>query len=335
MVQHQMSNFKVSVIVPVYNAESYIETALSSLLMQSLNDIEIIIINDGSTDNSLPLIKKTLRNIIYEKKQITLINRENKGVAATRNQGLKLAKGEYIIHFDSDDWVDKDWLKILYERAVEDNSDIVICDYYSVYNKKKVYIQQQIHSSIQENIKLLLVGKISNMNWDKLVRRTIITENDIKYIENINMGEDFLLTLMSFFYSQKISHVSKGLYYYNKMNQSSLTFKYSEKSLNDINKATDIAEKFLIRNSYINKIKKEFDYFKLGVRNFFIVHSNGNLKIIMRGLNLYPETNYLVKSSNSPRMLKLIFIFSEKGFLFLCKPICLLYQIYHQIRASS
>ncbi|MEY0337039.1 glycosyltransferase family 2 protein [Providencia stuartii] len=330
-----MSSFKVSVIVPVYNAENYIESALSSLLMQSLDDIEIIIINDGSTDNSLSLIKKLLDRNVNGKKHITLISRENKGVAATRNQGLKIAQGDYIIHFDSDDWVDKNWLKILYEKAIEDNSDIVICDYYSVYNKKKIYTQQQVHSSILENIKLLLVGKISNMNWDKLVRRTIITENNIQYIENINMGEDFLLTLMSFFYSHKISHVSKGLYYYNKTNQNSLTFKYSEKSLNDITKITNIAEDFFIRNNYFNNIRKEFDYFKLGVRNFFIVHSNGSLKIIMRGLNLYPETNYLVKNSNSPRMLRLIFTVSEKGFLFLCKPICLLYLVYHKIRSNS
>lgn len=318
--------------MPVYNSEKNIEKSLISLITQKLSDLEFIIIDDGSTDNSLSIIKDILDKYSSHNNTVTLITRENKGVAATRAEGVKLAQGEYIIHFDSDDWVDENWLQYLYKKAIEDNADIVICDYTEVYKRKKIHIHQQHFFSKQRNIEALLTGQISNMNWDKLVRKSILTENNITYIKDLNMGEDFLVTLMMIYHSNKISHISEPLYYYNKTNQDSLTYNYSKQSLDDILNVTKTAETFLINNNYLSNVQESFDYFKLNVRAFFIIHSNGELGNIKKGLNLYPETNYLINSYNAPKILKIMFLINKHGLLFLHQPIDKLYFIYRKLR---
>lgn len=298
---------KVSVILPVYNAEKYIKRSLLSLLNQTLTDIEIIVINDGSTDKSLSIIQSILKQNLKYQNITKLISRENKGVAATRAEGINLANGDYIIQCDSDDWVEKNWLKLLYETASRDNADIVICDYIDVYKTKQHCTLQECFPSIKENIESLLTSKISNMNWDKLIRKSIITKNNINYVQNINMGEDFLFTLQSFFYAKKISHIPKALYYYNKTNQNSLTHKYSEQSLNDIILVANIAENFLITKNYLNYVEKSFDLFKLNIKIIGITRSNGKAYDIKKGLKLYPEVDYLINTAYAPKILKILY----------------------------
>ncbi|HDX6611302.1 TPA: glycosyltransferase family 2 protein, partial [Escherichia coli] len=115
---------KVSVIVPVYNTERYVERAIISLMEQTLDDVQFIIIDDGSKDNSLNIIKQVIARYPARQGQVTLISRENRGVAATRAQGMELATGDYVIHLDSDDWAELNWLEALYTKAIEDNADV-------------------------------------------------------------------------------------------------------------------------------------------------------------------------------------------------------------------
>lgn len=108
---------KVSVIVPVYNTERYVERAIISLMEQTLDDVQFIIIDDGSKDNSLNIIKQVIARYPARQGQVTLISRENRGVAATRAQGMELATGDYVIHLDSDDWAELNWLEALGDAA--------------------------------------------------------------------------------------------------------------------------------------------------------------------------------------------------------------------------
>jgi glycosyltransferase involved in cell wall biosynthesis len=117
---------KVSVIVPVYNTELYVERAIISLMEQTLDDVQFIIIDDGSKDDSLNIIKQVIARYPVREGQVTLISRENRGVAATRAQGMELATGDYIIHLDSDDWAELNWLEAMYTKAIEENADVVV-----------------------------------------------------------------------------------------------------------------------------------------------------------------------------------------------------------------
>ena len=134
-----VDNPKVSIIIPVYNTEIYLEKCLESIIRQSLKEIEIIITNDGSSDNSLQIIRA------FEEfdKRIKVINQEKQGQAAARNRGIEIAKGEYIGFVDSDDWIDFDYYEKLYLTAKKYNSDVALADYIRIGNgitKKRLNI---------------------------------------------------------------------------------------------------------------------------------------------------------------------------------------------------
>ena len=110
-----MNNIKISVVIPVYNTEKYLKKCIESIVNQSLKEIEIIIVNDGSPDNSYQIIEE------YKEKdrRIIAVNQENGGISSARNKGIELAKGEYIIHIDSDDWIEQDYFSDMYKKAGE------------------------------------------------------------------------------------------------------------------------------------------------------------------------------------------------------------------------
>lgn len=308
---------KVSVIVPVYNAEKYVERAIVSLMEQTLDDVEFIIIDDGSKDNSFVIVQQVIGRYPDRKKQVILISRENRGVAATRAQGMELAKGEYTIHLDSDDWAELDWLRSMYSKAKEEDADIVVCDYRMIYTKKAVSVQQKVEVTGKECVKNLLIGKIGNMNWDKLVRRSLYIDNNINFVGGLDMGEDFLVTLRLFFFANHISHVSTVAYNYNKINENSLTKAYSEKALDDIVKVTQLAELFLIKNNSEAIYNKEMSLFKINVRTCFVIHARGDSYIKRKGLNLYLETNDLIKDARVSRFFKITYFLNDSGLFFL------------------
>src|SRR5574344_234876 len=165
---------KVSVIVPVYNVEKYIGKCLDSLVNQTLKDIEIIVVNDGSTDNSEEIIKeykKNYNNIIYAKK-------ENGGLSDARNFGLVYATGEYIAFVDSDDFVDKTIYEKMYAKAKETESDYVECDFYWSYPMKKTSnaYKNKLDTGIRYANKKEMMTYARVVAWNKLIKREIIKE---------------------------------------------------------------------------------------------------------------------------------------------------------------
>ena len=126
VIKMKQIKYKVSIIIPCYNSKKYIERCLNSILKDKLKEKEIILINDGSTDNTLEIIEEYSK----KNKDIKIINQKNKGQSISRNNGLKEAKGKYIAFVDSDDWVEKDYFYKLYNFAEKNNSDYIYCDYY-------------------------------------------------------------------------------------------------------------------------------------------------------------------------------------------------------------
>lgn len=189
---------KVSVIVPVYNVEKYLNKCIDSLINQSLKDIEIIIVNDSSPDNCQAIIDT------YQKNYPNLIKsfiKENGGQGSARNYGLDYASGEYISFVDSDDWLDLDMLEKMYNLAIKDNSDIVICDMMDYYEdgSKKFFNCTQYDS----------VYKVTPSACNKIFKREII--NNIRFLNGL-WYEDFNFTTKILLNNPKISTIS-NLYY--------------------------------------------------------------------------------------------------------------------------
>ena len=167
LVRTMMNKYKVSVIVPVYGVEKYISKCLNSLVNQTLNDIEIIVVNDGTKDNSQKIIDEYVKK--YPDKVKSFI-KENGGQGSARNYGLKQATGEYIGYVDSDDYVELDMYEKLYNKAINDNLDIAICGNYNVsedYKNKKIDLE---HINYEDNkINALLGKKLYGIRYIKRV----------------------------------------------------------------------------------------------------------------------------------------------------------------------
>ena len=158
---------KVSVIVPVYNVENYIKKCLASLINQTLKDIEIIIVNDGSTDNSKTIIDDYAKN----DNRIIVCEKENGGLSDARNYGLKYATSEYVAFLDSDDYVDTTIYEKMYNEAIEKNADYVECDFYWCYPKKKKLDKGFRYTNKKEMFTYARV-----VAWNKLIKRSIIKD---------------------------------------------------------------------------------------------------------------------------------------------------------------
>lgn len=309
---------KVSVIVPVYNTELYVERAMISLMEQTLDKVQFIIIDDGSKDQSLSIIKQVISRYPAREGQVILISRENCGVAATRAQGMELAAGDYVIHFDSDDWAELNWLESMYIKAIEDNADVVVCDYFEKYSHASIYKSQSIGLDRDTCLKNLLLGKIANSSCNKLVSRRLLSDHGINFHSGYDMGEDFFVTFLVFIKAKKIVHLKAPLYIYNKENESSLTRHYSSKSLYDLLIIVDLAKEKLDCDGLANSVEREFNLFKIGVLSTFISNSSYDLDKVKYAFSLYPASNEMIFSSNM-RMLKLVYFLYKTGMLFILK----------------
>ena len=186
---------KVSIIVPVYNVEKYLVRCLDSLVNQTLDDIEIIAVNDGSTDNSGELLQ------IYKEKypdKIKVFRKTNGGLSDARNYGMPHATGEYIAFLDSDDYVELDMYEKMYEKAVEEKSDIVECDFIWEYPSKSKIDVGEIYSSKKE-----MIVKARVVAWNKLIKRELIEKANVIYPKGLRYED------VEFFY--------KMVPYYNKV----------------------------------------------------------------------------------------------------------------------
>lgn len=219
----QMNEIKVSVIIPVYNADKYLIECLDSIINQRLRDIEIICINDGSTDNS-PLILED-----YQKKdsRIIIISQNNQGISAARNAGLEIAKGSYIYFIDSDDFISDDYLEKMYKKAIEKNADIIINDnimkfYGNNINKLIPEIKNKFPDGEYIVDSDFIKQRYSNPTvWSKLYKRENIINNNIKFPLGL-ISEDayFFYTLFPFI--KTAIQYNIGNYYY-RLRKNSLT----------------------------------------------------------------------------------------------------------------
>ena len=237
---------QVSIIVPVYNVENYIERCLNSLVNQTFKDIEVITINDGSTDKSLELLNK------YEKEDIrvSVIDLGDEGVSYCRNLGIEKANGKYIMFVDSDDWIDSSMVEVMYKKAEENNLDLVMCSYireFKDHSKEKIFnLPQEIiykEDKVKNELLRKLVGPIkeelSNPEmldalctvWGKLYRADILKENKIKFVDlkKIGSAEDTLFNIFTFNYLKKVMFLNKPMYHYWRDNPKSVTSQYNPK----------------------------------------------------------------------------------------------------------
>lgn len=211
----------ISIIVPIYNAEKFIEKCLKTLIEQSYKNIEIICINDGSEDKSINIISKYAE---FDER-IIIVNKKNSGVSVARNHGIQIAKGEYIMFVDADDFLEKNACELLIKRALKIDADIIQFNHKKIINDKYVIYSQTLNET-KETFRLL--DCIENgfpkhdyiFCWDKLYKKEFLIKNNVQFDENLKYSEDFCFVLLIYKYNPTFFMLNEYLYNYNIQSQS-------------------------------------------------------------------------------------------------------------------
>lgn len=238
LLEVKMSEIKVSIIVPVYNVEKFLPECLDSLINQTLKDIEIICINDGSKDNSLAILK----NYAQKDSRIKIIDQQNQGQSVARNNGINTAVGEYIGFVDSDDWVDKDYFEKLYLAAKKYDSDIAAGDFIRcgkrIKSKKLQYTNEAFYTNITDKIQYAEIPKY-NYIWNKIYKRDSLLKLNMPFPEG-RVYEDVYWLVRVVYGLNGFVTVPETYYNYRKNSGSTVTLKsakvmkdciYSEKEM--------------------------------------------------------------------------------------------------------
>lgn len=229
---------KISVIVPVYNVEKYIERCVSSLFQQTLDEIEYIFVDDCSPDRSIDILHEIIKKYPNREKWVKIVRHEkNQGLTSARNSGISIAKGEYISHCDSDDWVELTMYEELYNKAKKMSADAVYCDINMVYkNYNEIYRAALFSCNKIEFIRNYIASVWTSL-CNTLIRKDVYKNHNLYSPTHLCYCEDFWLSVRLFHYANKVSYVDKPLYNYNRMNETSIMHKLNSKTEQEERKA--------------------------------------------------------------------------------------------------
>lgn len=256
---------KLSIIVPVYNGEKYIRKCIDSILNQSFKDMEIIVINDGSTDTT----EEILKTYLEKDKRIKLINNKNSGPAAARNKGIKAARGNYIGFVDSDDYIELTMYEKLYEAAEKSNVEVIMCGYRDInsFNNTSEIIKSNLEAYkvyYKEAIRTIIIRSFTEYKnygyfslCNKIYSKELLKNNNLYLDEKRNHGEDWWFNINVFLKLNSVVDIGEPLYNYVHINSQSLMCKYREDQfdlfLDGRYKVIDTIPKELINEEALNE----------------------------------------------------------------------------------
>ncbi|AQP53092.1 hypothetical protein CBF34_02740 [Vagococcus penaei] len=301
----------ISVIVPIFNSESTLKTCINSIVKQSFQDFELILVDDGSNDDS----KKICQEFIDNYKNIKYFYKNNSGVSSTRNYGLLQANGKYIVFIDSDDSIEKNYLDIMYKYIVTHHADLVICGYnisYEGMKQEKIYLDEEkilTNTQFYQIFGTLYENNLLNSPWNKIYKKELIKN---MFDEKISLGEDLLFNLDYFKNIKKIVIIPDSLYNYRVNNVSnSLSSIYNLNNLyiyylmyNQIkNTITFDNDK---KNNFQKVLNIHFNYLFVSLKLYAISNSYWDFKKFLINEKNNKVYNELLKKSK-PTSLRIIF----------------------------
>ena len=303
---------KVSIIIPIFNVRNFIARCVCSLLEQTLHDIEYIFVDDASPDDSIEILKSCIERYPDRETQVTILTHEqNEGLPAARNTGLAVARGEYVFHCDSDDFVEKDMLEQMYNAAKEKDADIVYSDFYLSFEKNERYMSCPSYETASDMLKVGLLGGNMKYNvWNKLVRRSLYTDNNITFPAGHAMGEDMTMIRLAAC-AKSIAYVPKAFYHYVKLNTNAYSATMSERHKIDIRFNVDHTVDFL-QNKFGNELEKEIAFFKLNTKLPFLITDDETQYEVWK--EWWPEANkYICENKAQVFRTRLVQWLAAKG----------------------
>ena len=290
---------KVTFIVAIYNVAPFIQQCVRSLYEQTLQDIEIILIDDCSPDDSIKLAMEVLEEYPQRKEQVRVIRHEhNRGIAFVRKEGYSASRGEYFIYIDGDDFVDVHMAEEMYQNGVDNGADMVLCDYYWCKNDRNRYgsLAPDGVFGDGDNVRQIIVDrKVPAFLWCKAVRKEVLDNSEVVWpVEDF--AEDTVISIMEVLYAKRISHVAKPLYYY-RYNPNSLSnetgeqkiVQHFDRSLANVRQAV----KFLEDHHLSKRYERGVFVHKVRTKNR-LLPLTGQRKYRKLWRNTFPEVNKVI-----------------------------------------
>ncbi len=240
---------KISIIIPIYNSEKYLEKCLNSVMTQKMDDFEVILVNDGSKDNSQKIVDEFVKNYPDKIKSYSL--KENRGQAHARNVGVSYATGEFIAFVDSDDYLEENAYEDIIKTMEEKDIDIMCFDFYEIVGNIRKEEKHYLSNDI-DNVKKYIVSETSPVN--KVIRRSVWTDNNIKFLEN-RIYEDLATIPVLAKYTSKIEFCPDRLYNYVILENSTMRKTKYTKKLEDIFYAMDKLYNDFINTEYVEELE--------------------------------------------------------------------------------
>ena len=261
---------RISIIVPIFNVEDYLYKCIESLRAQTLKDIEIILVNDGSTDSSLAIC----RSFVDKDKRIKLINKVNGGVSSARNAGLDIARGQYVGFVDPDDWIEPDMFNNMYHTISMTNTDICICNYFIEYPQRSIatllpfkqdildradivngLIANMLSGQTLDSGELLIMGSV----WRLLIRNDFVHKHKLRFPLEVPLMEDLVFVVNALLNARSVS-IDNGLYYHYVIRRGSAVNRYRRNLYECEMKVFNLLNEALDRHGVYNDLKDRMDY---------------------------------------------------------------------------
>lgn len=298
----------ISVIVPIYNVEIYVEKCVRSLLEQSYKNIEYIFVNDCCTDASMRVLNDVIIDYPTRKSSVKIIDHDkNLGLPSARNSGLLKAEGEFIYHCDSDDWTDVKLLEELYRVSKNQNADIVYCDIYNVYKDKvELYKQREGHSYV-DLVNDFFFGRSQGSVCNKLIKSSLYKSNKIRFPDKLPMLEDLRTVVQLYYFAKKIAYCPLPLYFYVKTRHDSISAYtgLSTQELRTDRVANVVAiEKFLNKNDIVG-VEDGIMNIKFGAKKNLLVRGK-YLDCYRQWRSVFPESNSYIWKTKIPFYYKIV-----------------------------
>ncbi|MBP5562323.1 MAG: glycosyltransferase family 2 protein [Muribaculaceae bacterium] len=268
----------VSIVIPFYRSEAYIEQCIRSLFSQTYDEVEFIFVDDGGDDGSVAILKGLIEE--YPDKKIKFIaNDTNRGSAYSRQRGVDAATGEYVIQVDSDDFVHPEYVSRLAERAAETDADVVVCKFARFFSDEEV-VSPDVEgegnhvSTPSQALNDVISGRMHASLCNKLVRRSILEDNDIRFIEGLNMLDDKSVIFRVFYFAKSVSSVDETLYYYRKTNPQSISLSGVYKQLGSAIKCLQLVLDFFAEKKADDALREAINDFKIGVLGLALLYGD-------------------------------------------------------------
>ena len=240
---------RISIIVPVYKSEQYLPKCIDSILVQSYLNWELLLIDDGSPDNS----GKICDEYMQKDARIRVFHKGNGGVSSARNFGLEKAKGDYIMFVDSDDWIDNNCLKVCIEEVVRNNLDAVQFGYISVFPTKEMLNVKTVTPSLNGE-KFIKSTSLNVSVWGGLYKHSLIEENKLRFPLALNLAEDQIFILTFLKYAKRIKYIDEALYYYLQRDNSAIHTLKSIDMISSSKALTDFSIEWPVAKQHIDSM---------------------------------------------------------------------------------